>query len=217
MLREPILQDDSRGRFDQHNLLLMMEGIRPDALFIGDSLTAGWPVESLFADIFPVVVNRALGGDAVKYIHRRLEADVFQLKPKNLFFMVGTNDIAFRFGYDTDDTIVAEMTANYRICFDMIRQAGIRTYLGTIPPVRQLLKQDIMFARKMVLLPRLNVVLRDMATEYGFTLLDYFAEMVDAQGEFIAELTSDGCHFTAQGYYVANRLVRRELSLHLPA
>ena len=217
MLREPILQDDSRARFDRNNLLLLLEGIQPDALFIGDSLTADWPVETLFADLFPVVVNRALGGDGVKYLHRRLDADVIQLQPKNLFFMVGTNDIAFRFGYDSDDTIFAEMMANYRLCCDMIRRAGIRTYLGTIPPVRRMMLNDVLFHRKLVLLPRLNDALRAMAEEYGFILLDYYAELVDAHGEFIAELTTDGCHFTAQGYYVANRLVRRVLAEFPPA
>jgi len=216
-LREPILQDDHRDRFDRHNALLLMEGVRPDAIFIGDSLTADWPVEYLFADLFSVVVNRALGGDAVKYLHYRLDADVFQLHPRNLFLMAGTNDIAFRFGYDTDDQIYAEMLANYRRCFDQIHPTGIRTYIGTIPPVRQFLLHDVLFARKLVLLPRLNDGLRALVAEYGFTLIDYYAALVDNDKQLMSSFTTDGCHFSARGYYVLNREVRRVLHDNPPA
>ncbi len=210
-------QDGQRPGFDRANALLLMEGIRPDAVFIGDSLTAGWPVGETLADLFPVIVNRGVGGDAVRLIHMRMEADVFQLRPKNLFFMVGTNDVAHRFGYDTDENILADMTAGYGTCFDMIGRSGVRAYVGTVPPVRSMMIEDPLYERKSVLIPAVNERLRQMIDERGFVLLDYYAEMLDDDGMLARDLTTDGCHFTARGYYLMNMLVRRVLAGHPPA
>jgi lysophospholipase L1-like esterase len=203
-----VIQDDWRVGFDRRNRLLLMEGRRPDAIFIGDSLTADWPTNESFGDLFPICLNRGIGGDAAMHVHLRLEADALQLHPRNLFFMIGTNDIAFRFGYDSDEKILADLEANYRKSFAMMRGREMTVRIGAIPPTRQFWLKDEMFPRKRVIIPSANRLLAKLAQEYGFGFLDYCTPMEEAPGVLRSELTNDGCHFTAQGYWVLNRVVR---------
>ncbi len=203
-----VIQDESRASFDRRNKLLLMEGIRPDAVFIGDSLTNDWPVSECFGDLFRTVVNRGIGGDTASYVHLRLDADALQLKPQRVFFMIGTNDMAARFGYDTDAVILRDLEANYRKSFAMMKDRGARIFIGTVPPTSQSALRDVMFARKKVLIPAANRILSALARDYGFVLIDYFAAVADADGVLIQEYTTDGCHFTAQGYWRLNRAVR---------
>jgi lysophospholipase L1-like esterase len=210
------IQDDWRAVFDRRNKLLLMEGRRPDAVFIGDSLTADWPVNESFGDLFPVCLNRGIGGDQAAHVHLRLEADALQLQPRNLFFMIGTNDIAARFGYDSDDKILADLERHYRTSFSLMR-GRTKAYIGAVPPTRAFWINDQMFPRKRVLVPAANAVLRRLAAEFGFGFIDYCAPLEESEGVLRAEYTNDGCHFVASGYYVLDRTVREAMHRDPPA
>lgn len=211
LLGTRIIQDESRPSFDRRNLLMLMEGQRPGLLFIGDSLTGDWPTAESFGTKYGIVINRGIGGDAAMHVHLRMQADVVQLKPERVHFMIGTNDIAFRFGYDTDEKILTDIQANYLKSFAMLRACGARIYIGAVPPVRPTLLSDIMAARKRVLIPAVNEFLRRQAEAHGFTFVDYQPELEESRGVLRPDVTTDGCHLNSAGYWIMGRVLRAAL------
>ncbi len=202
------IQDDHRANFDRRNHLLMMERLPVDAVFIGDSLTGDWPVEQSFSDLWPLVINRGIGGDTAAQVTLRLQADCLQLNSRRVFFMIGTNDMAARYGYDDDAVILERLELHYRRSFQLLRAGGPQVLVGTIPPTRQVWQVDRMFERKRVLIPAANAILRRLAAEFGFPLLDYCAALEESPGVLRPDITTDGCHLTAGGYWLLNRVVR---------
>ena len=63
---------------------------------------------------------------------------------------------------------------------------------------------------------KLNAWMRDYAREPGFTYVDYYAAMVDADGMLRDGLSNDGVHPTPAGYAVMAPLVASTLTDLLP-
>lgn len=61
-------------------------------VFLGDSITQGWRD---LAKAFPHlhVANRGISGDITRGVLLRLQVDVFQLDPKAIVLLIGTNDL----------------------------------------------------------------------------------------------------------------------------
>ena len=210
-LSQHYAQDDHRDRFDRENALLKLYGLRPDMVFLGDSLTQDWPVASMFSDLFPVVVNRGVGGDTAKNLHLRVEADVLQLQPKNVHLMIGTNDIAIRFGYDSNETIVENYVRDFSGILQQFQDAGIHCYLGTVTPQRQTLQHDREYERKAEIVPLFNNFLREKAAAMKMTLVDYNPHFYNPDLSFRDELFTDGVHHTALGQYVLTQVLRNSV------
>ena len=207
-LSKNYVQDSHRDRFDRENALLKLYGLRPDMVFLGDSLTQDWPVASLFSDLFPVVVNRGVGGDTAKDLHLRVEADVLQLQAKNVHLMIGTNDIAYRFGYDSTATIVENYVRDISGILQQFQDAGIHCYLGTVTPQRQTLLHDREYERKTEIVPLFNDFLREKAAAMKMTLVDYHPHFYNPDFTLRDELYTDGVHHTALGQYVLTQVLR---------
>jgi lysophospholipase L1-like esterase len=64
-------------------------------VFVGDSLTAGWPA-AVLAESFPrlKIANRGVGGDTSRGVLFRFQEDVLDLKPKAIMLLVGGNDLS---------------------------------------------------------------------------------------------------------------------------
>jgi lysophospholipase L1-like esterase len=212
-----VAADRLRVDYDRRNQLLLMEGRRPDALFIGDSHTEGWAVSEQFSDLFPLCVNRGIGGDAAMHLGLRLEADAFQLKPRNLFFLIGANDMSFRFGYDADEKILADLERHHRAMFPAMRACGAKVYVGAIPPLRPTQIDQRHYQRLRVLIPAWNRRLRELVAEHGFSSIDYHTPLLESEGLLRADCTYDGGHLTARGYWLLGRAVRKVLAQDPPA
>ena len=70
-------------------------------VFFGDSITFGADWQRLFPDI--PVVNRGISGDTTLGLLNR-QAEVIELKPRQIFLMIGTNDLCFN---RTPDKVLA--------------------------------------------------------------------------------------------------------------
>jgi lysophospholipase L1-like esterase len=208
MLGATVYQDLHRSKFDNESRMLRLCGISLDAVYIGDSLTESWPVDRLLRDLFPHSVNRGVGGDTARHLPARLEADVLALQPRNVVLMIGTNDVSIRFGYDTDDVIVADYTANMTQILERIHATPARCFVGTIPPTRRLLIRDQEYERKFTCIPRMNAVLRDLAARLGMVLVDYHPHFFDRSGALREDLFSDAVHFNTRGQYLLTQVLR---------
>ena len=87
--------DSRRGEFDFGNEELLLAGVRPDVVFIGDSITHLWEVQAYFGGTGKILVNRGIGGDISTHVRQRFRADVLQLQPRLAVLKIGTNDLGW--------------------------------------------------------------------------------------------------------------------------
>ncbi len=95
MFGVPACADSRRQEFDVCNEELLLAGVRPDVLFIGDSITHLWEVQAYFGGTGNILINRGIGGDNSTHMRRRFTADVLQLLPRLAVLKIGTNDLGW--------------------------------------------------------------------------------------------------------------------------
>ena len=84
--------DACRMFFDYGNDQLVNGHFPVDVVFIGDSITHMWEVQSYFGHLGHIV-NRGISGDVAEIMIKRLEADAVQLKPRICVSLIGINNI----------------------------------------------------------------------------------------------------------------------------
>jgi len=126
--------DEFRDRFDEQHAMMASMKTGVDCIYAGDSLTAGCPFDILLRDLFPFGINRGIGGDSAALFRKRMDADVLQHKPKAICFMIGTNDIAHRFGYDDNEKLADNYKENMTAILGAFAATGAECYIGTLPP-----------------------------------------------------------------------------------
>jgi len=204
--------DTRRGEFDRFNEALLMEGVRPDALFIGDSLMHYWELAAHFSDKGKVVINRGIGGDISTAVHRRFEADALQLKPRLIVMCIGANDL----GWDILALTEAAMDTvceNVAAMVDMANDAGIPIAIGSLPPMWRPFWHTAEFTTKKIgMLVDTNKRLKPIVEDRGAIWIDHHSALVDENGEMRHELADDGVHPTAAGYAIMARVLKETLA-----
>jgi len=156
-------------------------------VFLGDSITEGFPTSTLLGD-FPVV-NKGVAGDRTDSILERINRDVIELAPHAVFLLVGINDLSFTRSNTT-------LLVNYeRIIFRIVKGLpGVKLFVESILPTRNLENRPI------ERIQLLNLEIHKLAMKYGAKYLDIYPLFLDVRGELAEELSDDGLHLTASGY-----------------
>ena len=156
-----------------------------DVAFLGDSLTDGYDLAKYYPQY--VTANRGIGGDTTFDLQGRLETSVYDLKPKVAVMLIGANNM---------DT----MFENYEEIL-----IGLKENLPETKIV--LLSLTAMggehWGSKNQLAAYNNVTIKLLAEKYGFTFIDLYTPLYDVSiREVYDGYTSDGGHFTHEGYTV---------------
>ncbi len=165
-------------------------------VFIGDSITEGWPqIAPAFFEGKPYV-PRGVSGQTSLQILARFQRDVLDQKPAAVVILAGTNDIAENGGpYDAPAT----RQALEAMCA-LARGQGIRVVIASLlPTVEYPWNTGRQPAPKIV---ELNAFLKELAAKQGAVYLDYYAALVDEHGGLRTEFSPDGVHPNAKGYAV---------------
>jgi len=178
--------------------------VGPRVVFMGDSITEGWHLETCFPG--ENFVNRGIGGQLTWQMVERFPQDVLDLQPATVVILAGTNDIG---GAMPADTIVANIRAMIQAC----RAAHVKVVLCSILPVTDALatpeKPQLVrtVKRPPQVINAINGQLRQIAGEEKVTFLDLHQALVDRQGSLPAGMTVDGLHLNPRGYEVISPLV----------
>jgi lysophospholipase L1-like esterase len=189
-------------RYRDANADRVASGVRPVAVFMGDSITEGWIEADPTFFAANGYVDRGISGQSSSQMVVRFAHDVLALKPRAVHIMAGTNDIGGATGPITED----EFVGNIRAMLVLARANGIAVVLAAIPPMSRLLPRPAFDTRPVV--PRLNGRLKALAEEHGATWVDYFTPLAASDGSFDARYANDGVHPTRAGYDVMEPLAR---------
>ncbi|MBM3774514.1 MAG: capsular biosynthesis protein [Acidobacteria bacterium] len=171
---------------------------RPRAVFLGDSITDGWPVNEYFPD--RDFLNRGIGGQVTSEMLGRMKADVIDLKARVLLVLAGTNDIA-------RGAPVKTIQNNLSMIADLADRNNVRPLFASVLPVsdyHQRVNPSFLrtTARPPSTILELNRWIQSFCAQRGYLYVDYFKAMVDASGHLRAELADDGLHPNSAGYRV---------------
>ena len=193
-------------RYAAENAAVLASGIRPEAVFIGDSITENWKLgdPSLFS---ATVLDRGIGGQTTPQILLRFYQDVVALRPRAVHIMAGTNDISGNTGAVTDTAIVD----NIRAMIDIAKANGIRVVLASITPSKEFIARPEVDPSPRI--AEVNRSLKHLAVQQRITFVDYFPLLVDSGGGLAAALGNDGLHPNRDGYAVMRPLAVKAMGL----
>lgn len=171
-----------------------------DVAFLGDSLTDMYDVKTYYPQY--LVSNRGIGGDTTFDLENRLQASVYDLKPKVAVMLIGANN------FDT-------MFDNYeRILM------GLDEHLPNTKII--LLSLTSMsgewWGAKNHIAAYNNVKIKKLAEKYEYAFVDLYSPLMNLEtGEIYPEYTVDGGHLTDQGYEVLTAQITPEIERQLSA
>jgi lysophospholipase L1-like esterase len=193
------------GRYRNANAELIGARIRPNVVFIGDSITEFWANQPDFARD-SARVGRGISGQSSPQILLRFRTDVINLKPRVVHIMAGTNDIAENTGREPDEEIegyISDMV-------ELARLHGIKVVLASIPPAA-----DFFWHTGLNPAPRiraLNNWLKTYAMQQRLTYVDYWSVLSAPDGGMRRDFSDDGVHPNANGYLAMEPLAEAAIT-----
>ncbi len=178
----------------------------PVAVFMGDSITAGW--YGVRKDFFESnnYLGRGIGGQTTAHMLVRFRADVIDLKPKAVAIMAGINDIAQNNG-PVDVKYVFDNIASMA---ELGRAHGIKVLIcSTLPCNKIAWRKSIENVAEKV--KTLNSMLKDFADKNGFVYVDYYSKLVDDKEGLPTKYSKDGVHINADAYAILEPIIKAEI------
>ena len=182
------------GRYEKANTEVLARDVRPDVVFMGNSITDGWArVDPEFFESNNFV-GRGIGGQTSSEMLVRFRRDVIDLNPKCVVILSGTNDIAQNNGYIQSENTLSNIIS---MC-ELAKANGIKVILCSITPT------SVFGWRREVnpvpLIKELNEMIEAYAKENGIYYLNYHPALTDEKGGIPAKWSNDTCHPNLECY-----------------
>jgi lysophospholipase L1-like esterase len=178
-------------------------------VFMGNSITEGWPNKDPEYFANPNYINRGISGQTTPQMLLRFRADVIDLHPKVVVILAGTNDIAGNTGPMT----LEEIRDNIISMAELAKSNGIQVIISSVLPAFDYAWQPGLEPN--IKIPKLNAMLKDYAENNGLLYLDYFTAMADDRNGLPIELAEDGVHPTKKGYMIMKKLAEMSIGVAL--
>jgi lysophospholipase L1-like esterase len=207
--------DERRYEFDAHNEALIFHQIPVDVVFIGDSITHMWDLQTYFGRSGLILVNRGAGGDRSYYTVRRFSADVLQLKPKCVVIHIGINntwslDEWIPSDRQTEEQIQRQVLADVAEMIFLSMENGIIPILCSILPTGMDANANTAVRNRLIV--GMNGELQRIAAEKQISFVNYHQEFTAEDGETLnSQLSFDGLHPNVYGYNKMAEIIRHTL------
>ena len=213
-----IAADRDRKEYNIRNHSLIRENIRPDFLFIGDSITRFWELDAYFHKEECRCINRGIAGDTTTYLNKRYDFDALQLNPGVIILHIGINDTMDLEGDYWKlvpplpfDEVLGRAKENISDMAMRTKAAGITLAIGSLLPMKIVLSLHVETRQRFI--RDLNTWLSEFCAAEGFIYADYFGSIVDADGDLPKEGTMyDGLHPDAGGYRIMSDVLSAALA-----
>jgi predicted alpha-1,2-mannosidase len=160
-----------------------------EIIFLGNSITDGAEWFELF-DGNPNIKNRGIGGDDTDGVLGRL-TEITRSQPKQVFIMIGTNDLAF--GKSVDYVV-----ANLKKIIAQIQKDTPNTeiIMQSVLPV----EDAVHWTRPNASILEINKQLKSHCDEIGLIYIDLVPTFSDENGKLSKKYSIDGLHVNGLGY-----------------
>jgi lysophospholipase L1-like esterase len=171
-------------------------------VFIGDSITQDYNVYEYFPK--ENVYNRGIGGDTSLGLLGRLQESVFDLAPKVVFILIGTNDFALL------ETSIEEISLRIKEIIRLIhiRLPHTQIYVQSVYPVNPNLDSFSVGSRNNRNIKKLNASLKNIE---NCTFIDLYSSLLDEEGNLNPLYTVEGLHINAKGYEKITEILKEYL------
>lgn len=173
-------------------------------VFIGNSITDGWP--NAHPDFFRSnnYVGRGISGQTSPQLLSRFRQDVLNLKPVAVLINIGTNDVAQNTGpYNEEFTL-----GNIMSMAELADANGIKVILSSVTPAGEYpWRKEIKDVPQKIM--SLNAKIKAYAKEKGFSYIDYFSVMCDENNALKSNLGTDGVHPNEEGYKIMEATAKK--------
>ncbi|NLU22560.1 MAG: G-D-S-L family lipolytic protein [Phycisphaerae bacterium] len=205
--------DVRRGFFDFWNEQIIREDKEVGTVFMGDSITELWNLHVYFSPALgEIIENRGISSDLASVMVKRFEADVIQLRPRNVVILAGTNDVADMIRADKpDDEIINAVTASIEAMMDAALAADIKVFVCSILPTNEDYR---LHGQRTYLRARINERLKAACQAKGCIYVDYASAVQDAKGALRKDLARDGLHPHSVGYKIMARVLLDTAKAH---
>ncbi len=152
------------------------------------------------------VYNRGISGDTSDRLLERLQSNVLCLMPKNVVYLIGTNDISVGADENYIFNNIEEIICKTRdFCPDT------KIILLKVFPVDS--KNKRFAKKKNAVIKRLNDKLDLFEKRYGVTVLDLTEKLSDSNGMLDSKYTYDGLHPNVFGFEIETAEIIKHLEI----
>ena len=189
--KDPTKQDWAKFyRYEKLNAEVLASGIRPDVVFMGNSITQNWA--KFNPDFFKNnnFLGRGIGGQTTSHMLVRFRRDVIELNPRAVVIMAGINDIALNNGIITHENILN----NIKSMCELAKLHKIKVILCSVTPaVRFRWRPNVTFSPADEII-RLNVMIKEYADKNKIPYVDYHSALVDERKGLNRKYHKDEVH-----------------------
>ena len=193
-------------RYEKLNAEVLASGVRPDAVFMGNSITQNWAKYN--PDFFKNnnFVGRGIGGQTTSHMLVRFRRDVIELNPRAVVIMAGINDIALNNGHIALEDVLGNIIS---MC-EIAKANRIKPVICSVLPCKKYgWRPEVTDAGEQIV--KLNAMLQAYAKENKIPYVDYHSVMKDSENGLPASLAKDGCHPTPEGYEIMEEILLKTL------
>ena len=173
-------------------------------VFIGDSITDGYPLDSHYAALPLETYNRGISGDTSDGVLGRLQVSVIDLAPAKVVLLIGINDIN---GGRDNDAIMTNYAAILREIKSKLPSVDM-TCLSVLPMSANVENWGIDLPRATAQIKDLNTRIKALAEETGVRFVDLYPHFSDGNDRLIEAYTDDGLHPNGAGYVVWTNVLK---------
>ena len=212
-----VAADTRRKEFDIKNHSIIHAGKQPDFLFIGDSITHYWELNSYFNIPGQLIINRGIGGDTTTFLNKRFYVDALQLKPKYCIMLIGVNDSADLEGDywklippQPYEEVLGRAKTNIREIIEQAKKTETKLIIGSLLPIH--IKIALHEASRKQFICELNQWLSETAQKEKLIFVNYYlATSYPGTNNLLDNITYDGLHPNALGYERMSNVLRSTL------
>ena len=170
--------------------------LKPDIIFIGDSIVEYYPMQELFG-IEKTIVNRGIRGYQTRLLLENLDAHLYGDAVDQIVLLIGTNDIG-------KDVPMNEALDN----LERVIQSIARDYPLTEIKLLSILPVNEGEKYKKTVYIRTNEKIREWNQAYealtsAYMQVDFvpvYDSLTDSEGQLQSVYTTDGLHLSVTGY-----------------
>lgn len=173
-------------------------------IFLGDSITDEGEWFELLRN--NNIKNRGISGDTTGRILNRLDT-IIQAKPKQIFLMVGINDLV------NEKKSIEQVLSQYTMILEQLQAQTPQTkvFIQSVLPVNNNLA---LFDQNNNIVIQLNLKLQELAKQFNYQYIDVFYPLADSQNELDAQYTTDGLHLNGKAYLTWKEVVENYVAIN---